>query len=125
MVTGELTSSLHVTPTPSTKEISNTIINSSPSSTQFEAPTNLNIKIIVASVLGVVVLLVGVTIALMMAMLSSRSCHRSHENELHVRMTDDKYDQLQHKVMKTSKPDQPRNYENVYVKVIKFSDKII
>ena len=59
-----------------------TVTTLTPSITQTERPTDLNTTIIVAAIFAALVLLVAVTIALMMAMLSSRSCsHHSRKNK--------------------------------------------
>ena len=97
------TSLLYVTPIPSQEDSSTTVTNLSPSSTQIEAPTNLDIKIIVAAIFAGLVLLVAVTIAFMMAMLSSRSYHRSRKNV-------QKHDQLQLEVNTDS---QRQNYDHL------------
>ena len=100
---------MYATPTPSQEDSSTTIINLYPSSTQIEAPTKVDTKIIAAVIFAAVVLLVAVTIAFMMAMLSSRSCHCSHKS----RQTKDKDDQLQHEVMDDTIAEQCQNYENL------------
>ena len=85
-----LTTSLYIIhPTPSSQKDSSTatVTNSSPSiSTRFEASTDLDIKIIIASVFAGLVILVAATIAIMMTILSTRFCHFSRDlrNELSV-----------------------------------------
>ena len=53
-----------------------------PSITPNKQPSDNSITIIVAVIFAAIVLLVAVTIALMMVMLSSRSCHRCRKNKL-------------------------------------------
>ena len=98
-----------ITPTPSQEDSSTTCINLLPSSTQFEAPANVDMKIIVGAIFAGLVLLVAVTIAFMMAMLSSRSCHCPSKNVL-VDVKHKNFDQHQVDILKA---DQSQHYDHL------------